>query len=160
MKRAPSIFRLEAPPTLEPDHLTPYFFWGGGIILSPEVYDIRTFSKGESGRRFNSGLPFQYQGKMCWCGSSHIPHKFVCNGDVVFHSTMCLLTFHPQRRTFLSLVWEEWTFLLVSMVNILITLGLTIQRLVELVSDNKTDSQDFTFAVLLLVNLCKYNSMS
>ena len=56
----------------------------------------------------------------------------------------------------LGLGWKEWTFLIVSTLNILITIGLTIDRLVIVTEDNETSSSDFTFAILILVNACKY----
>ena len=56
----------------------------------------------------------------------------------------------------LGLGWKEWTFLIVSTLNILITIGLTIDRLVIVTEDDETSSSDFTFAILILVNACKY----
>ena len=64
--------------------------------------------------------------------------------------------FYLQRKTLLGLGWKEWTFLIVSTLNILITIGLTIDRLVIVTENDETSSSDFTFAILILVNACKY----
>jgi hypothetical protein len=58
-----------------------------------------------------------------------------------------------QVRPFASLQNKEKLFLLVSVANILATIGLTIERLVVIVAVEKNpDSPDFTFAILLLIN--------
>ncbi|KAI0209978.1 hypothetical protein LSAT2_005315 [Lamellibrachia satsuma] len=55
------------------------------------------------------------------------------------------------RKTFAGLMIIEWAFLAVSVVNIVATIGLTIERMVIVVQSDPTNS-DFTFALLLLVN--------
>ena len=55
----------------------------------------------------------------------------------------------------MGLGWKEWTFLVVSTVNILVTVGLTIDRLVIVTEEHETSSSDFTFAILILVNSSK-----
>lgn len=55
-----------------------------------------------------------------------------------------------QRRTFAGLSILEWAFLLVSGVNIFITIGLTAERLVS--ARNDPESFDFTYSLLLLIS--------
>ncbi|GFO21262.1 hypothetical protein PoB_004776700, partial [Plakobranchus ocellatus] len=54
-------------------------------------------------------------------------------------------------KTFAGLFPREWLFIIVSLINLLTAVGLTISRLVMVVQ-NDSRSPDFTFAVLLLVN--------
>ncbi|XP_064605138.1 uncharacterized protein LOC135470248 [Liolophura sinensis] len=56
-----------------------------------------------------------------------------------------------RSRTFAGLHFKDWLFISVSLVNILAAIGLTIYRLVVVVKEN-SDSPDFTFTVLLLIN--------
>ena len=43
-------------------------------------------------------------------------------------------------------------FIIVAILNITATIGLTIFRLIKLAGEDNTSSPDFTFAVLILVN--------
>lgn len=67
-------------------------------------------------------------------------------------------------RNIKRLHWLEWLFLLLAVVSILGTLGITIERIVDITRDNHSSCShnsgddwksdpDFTFAVLLIVNL-------
>ena len=56
-----------------------------------------------------------------------------------------------QRKTFAGLLVIEWLFLAVSVVNIVATIGLTVERMAVVVRDDP-NNPDFTFALLLLVN--------
>ena len=67
---------------------------------------------------------------------------------------------HFQRKTLMGLGWKEWTFLIVSVINLLVTIGLTIDRLVIVTDHHDTSSSDFTFAILILVNAGKYFLMA
>lgn len=69
-----------------------------------------------------------------------------------------------QIRNIKRLHWLEWLFLLLAVVSILGTLGITIERIVDITRDNHSSCShnsgddwksdpDFTFAVLLIVNL-------
>ena len=55
----------------------------------------------------------------------------------------------------MGLGWKEWSFLVVSVINLLATIGLTIYRLVIVTKHGQTSSSDFTFALLLIVNASK-----
>lgn len=48
-------------------------------------------------------------------------------------------------------MWKEKLFLLISGVNILAAIGITLYRLVDVVKNNPSD-KDFAFTVLLIVN--------
>ena len=50
---------------------------------------------------------------------------------------------------------QEWIFLAVSIVNIVATIGLTIERIVVTVQSDPSNP-DFTFALLLLINAGSY----
>ncbi len=52
----------------------------------------------------------------------------------------------------MGLGWREWSFMIVSFVNLLLTLGLTIDRLVVITDKHQTSTADFTFAILILAN--------
>ena len=54
-----------------------------------------------------------------------------------------------QFKTFAGLDEVEWIFLTISVVNVLVAIGLTIDRLVEL-GKNKPD---YTFAIILFINI-------
>ncbi|KAK3102786.1 hypothetical protein FSP39_013904, partial [Pinctada imbricata] len=56
-----------------------------------------------------------------------------------------------QTKTCARLSYREWSFLIISVCNILAAVGLTIYRLVK-VSIDDPSSADFTFALLLLLN--------
>ncbi|XP_031570536.1 uncharacterized protein LOC116304888 [Actinia tenebrosa] len=53
-----------------------------------------------------------------------------------------------KTKTFAGLEREEWLFVTISLVNIIITVGFTIKCMVDVHSN----SPDFTFAIILLVN--------
>lgn len=65
--------------------------------------------------------------------------------------TTTVTFFGETRRTFAGLMILEWIFLAVSMVNIVATIGLTIERIVVVVRSDPSNP-DFTIALLLLVN--------
>ena len=71
-------------------------------------------------------------------------HGFVCS--------CLLLTCLLQSRTFAGLEIKEWAFLVVSMINLLVTLALTIYRQVVVISHEHTEEPDFTFCILIIVN--------
>lgn len=52
-------------------------------------------------------------------------------------------------KTFAGLEAEEWTFLTISVINVLVAIGITIDRLVEL----RKDTPDYTFAIILFINI-------
>jgi len=52
-------------------------------------------------------------------------------------------------KTFAGLEVDEVAFLIISVVNVLVAIGLTIDRLVEL----KKDTPDYTFAIILFINI-------
>ena len=52
-------------------------------------------------------------------------------------------------KTFAGLEVVEMVFLIISIVNVLVAIGLTIDRLVEL----EKHSPDYTFAIILLINI-------
>lgn len=52
-------------------------------------------------------------------------------------------------KTFAGLEAVELTFLTVSVINVFVAIGLTIDRLVEL----KKDKPDYTFAIILFINI-------
>ena len=56
-------------------------------------------------------------------------------------------------KTFAGLEVVEMTFLTISIVNVFIAIGLTIDRLVEL----KKDMPDYTFAIILIINIGNTN---
>lgn len=57
-----------------------------------------------------------------------------------------------QTRTFAGLSAKEWLFLVFTTLNILTAIGLTAYRLVEIIKDDESDTSDFTFIILLLLN--------
>ena len=59
-------------------------------------------------------------------------------------------------KTFAGLEVVEMTFLTISIVNVFIAIGLTIDRLVEL----KKDMPDYTFAIILIINIGNTNRIS
>ncbi|XP_067683331.1 uncharacterized protein [Haliotis asinina] len=61
------------------------------------------------------------------------------------------LTAFGKTKTFAGLYPKEWAFLVVSSINILAAVGLTIYRLVVVV-ESDPESSDFTFTILLLIN--------
>ncbi|XP_071082599.1 uncharacterized protein [Haliotis cracherodii] len=61
------------------------------------------------------------------------------------------LTAIGKTKTFAGLYPKEWAFLVVSTINILAAVGLTIYRLVLVVQTDPASS-DFTFTILLLIN--------
>ncbi|XP_046575473.1 uncharacterized protein LOC124283453 [Haliotis rubra] len=61
------------------------------------------------------------------------------------------LTAFGKTKTFAGLYPKEWAFLVVSTINILAAVGLTIYRLVVVV-ESDPESSDFTFTILLLIN--------
>lgn len=61
-------------------------------------------------------------------------------------------TFVGPTKTFAKLRLREWSFLCLSIVNIMIALALTIDRLIKISKNRETGSAEFTFAVLLLFN--------
>ena len=54
-----------------------------------------------------------------------------------------------QVKTFAGLEAVEWTFLIISVINVLVAVGLTINRIVVL----EKGSPDYTFAIILLINI-------
>lgn len=64
---------------------------------------------------------------------------------------MIIVLFFFQSKTFAGLFPKEWAFLVISAVNILAAICLTIVRLVE-VAETDLESPDFTFTILLLIN--------
>ena len=52
-------------------------------------------------------------------------------------------------KTFAGLEVDEVVFLTISIVNVLIAIGLTIERLVKL----PKDEPDYTFAIILFINI-------
>ena len=56
-------------------------------------------------------------------------------------------------KTFAGLEVVEMTFLTISIVNVLIATGLTIDRLVEI----KKEKPDYTFAIILIINIGNTN---
>lgn len=58
----------------------------------------------------------------------------------------------------MGLHFKDWLFISVSFINILAAVGLTTYRLVVVVKEN-SDSSDFTFTVLLLINAGKTSSL-
>ena len=52
-------------------------------------------------------------------------------------------------KTFAGLEAEEWTFLTISIINVLVAIGITIDRLIEL----QKDTPDYTFAIILFINI-------
>lgn len=59
-----------------------------------------------------------------------------------------------QRRAVSQLSKWEWLFLVVSFVNIAACVGLSIERLIDVVL-NESDSPDFIFCILLIANSSK-----
>ncbi|XP_048741786.1 uncharacterized protein LOC125655506 [Ostrea edulis] len=57
-----------------------------------------------------------------------------------------------QTRTCAKLNAKEAVFLVVSIVNILTALGLTLYRFITVIKEGKSDSSDFTFALILIIN--------
>ncbi|XP_062579074.1 uncharacterized protein LOC134240957 [Saccostrea cucullata] len=57
-----------------------------------------------------------------------------------------------QTRTCAGLDAKETIFLVVSIANILTALGLTLYRFITVIDDGKSDSSDFTFALILIIN--------
>ncbi|XP_071839826.1 uncharacterized protein [Apostichopus japonicus] len=57
-----------------------------------------------------------------------------------------------QRRKWNSLTKLEVAFLIIAILSIMSALGLTVERLVDIVSDSDANSVDFTFAIVLLIN--------
>ena len=54
-----------------------------------------------------------------------------------------------QVKTFTGLEAVELYFLIISVINVLVAFGLTIDRLVEL----DKDKPDYTFAIILFINI-------
>lgn len=52
-------------------------------------------------------------------------------------------------KTFPGLEVVEWKFLTISVINVLVAIGLTIERLVKL----EKDTPDYTFAIILFINI-------
>ena len=52
-------------------------------------------------------------------------------------------------KTFAGLEVVEWVFLAISVVNVLVAFGITIDRLIEL----EKDKPDYTFAIILFINI-------
>ena len=52
-------------------------------------------------------------------------------------------------KTFAGLEGVEWAFLTISVINVLVAIGLTIDRLVEL----NQNTPDYTFAIILFINI-------
>ena len=59
-------------------------------------------------------------------------------------------------KTFAGLEVVEMTFLTISIVNVFIATGLTIDRLVEI----KKEKPDYTFAIILIINIGNTNWIS
>ena len=68
--------------------------------------------------------------------------------------------FFFQTRTFAGLSAKEWLFLVFTTLNILTAIGLTAYRLVKIIKDDKSDTSDFTFIILLLLNAGKFTCNS
>lgn len=66
---------------------------------------------------------------------------------VVLLSLFCFVFL--QVKTFAGLEAVELCFLIISAINVLVVIGLTINRLVEL----KKDTPDYTFAIILFFNI-------
>ena len=81
------------------------------------------------------------------------------NKNLIFSLLKCCDSYDVlfQRRTFARLTWLEWAFLVISMLNILATAGMTAARLYLLVKqrgseDLLVNDADFVLCILLLVN--------
>ena len=61
-----------------------------------------------------------------------------------------------QTKRFMSLEKNEWIFLGLSVVNILIAVGLTIERICFFLDDSGDHSMELTFAILLLFNAGRF----
>lgn len=59
------------------------------------------------------------------------------------------LTAIGKLKTFAGLEAVEWTFLTISIINVLVAIGITIDRLIEL----HKDTPDYTFAIILFINI-------
>ncbi|XP_020625617.1 uncharacterized protein LOC110063004 [Orbicella faveolata] len=70
-----------------------------------------------------------------------------CSEDSLKEKTT--VTTIGKVKTFAGLEVDEVAFLIISVVNVLIAIGLTIDRLVEL----KKDTPDYTFAIILFINI-------
>lgn len=59
------------------------------------------------------------------------------------------LTAIGKLKTFAGLEAVEWTFLTISIINVLVAIGITIDRLIEL----HKNTPDYTFAIILFINI-------
>ncbi|CAL1547338.1 unnamed protein product [Lymnaea stagnalis] len=57
-----------------------------------------------------------------------------------------------KTKTFAGLFGKEWIFLIVSMINILTAISLTLYRMIIVINEKDSQSPDFTFTLLLLIN--------
>ncbi|XP_022297745.2 uncharacterized protein LOC111107066 [Crassostrea virginica] len=57
-----------------------------------------------------------------------------------------------QTRTCAGLNAKETSFLVISIVNILTALGVTLYRFITVIKDGQSGSADFTFALILIIN--------
>lgn len=57
-----------------------------------------------------------------------------------------------QTRTCAGLNAKETSFLIISIVNILTALGLTLYRFITVIKEGESGSADFTFALILIIN--------
>ncbi|KAK6994165.1 hypothetical protein BgiMline_010752 [Biomphalaria glabrata] len=57
-----------------------------------------------------------------------------------------------KTKTFAGLFPKEWLFVIVSIINITTAIGLTLYRMIVVVQSEDSDSPDFTFTLLLLIN--------
>ncbi|KAJ7331212.1 hypothetical protein OS493_019994 [Desmophyllum pertusum] len=70
-----------------------------------------------------------------------------CSEDNIRERTT--VTAIGKVKTFAGLEAVEWTFLIISVINVLVAVGLTINRLVVL----ENDTPDYTFAIILFINI-------
>ena len=63
-----------------------------------------------------------------------------------------ILFFFSQTRTCAGLNAKETSFLVISIVNILTALGVTLYRFITVIKDGQSGSADFTFALILIIN--------
>lgn len=53
-----------------------------------------------------------------------------------------------QTKTFVGLDKQEWIFITLSVLNVMVAIGFTIVRMTQI----PTDTPDFTFALILIIN--------
>jgi len=62
---------------------------------------------------------------------------------------------HSQTKTFVGLEKEEWIFIIISIINILLAILFTIVSMTKV----SYHSSDFTFAIIVLINAGKNSAV-